>query len=411
MLAVVACLTLVAAAACSSSKSPSSTSRAPASGSAANQTVTIGLITDVTGPAASGGKTSVQGMQAGVVRAAREGYNIKYVVGDSGTNPATVLASAQKLTLQDHVAAVVSVSAVLAFGAAPFLTQQGMPVVGAGEDGPEWLTARNMFSVYGAQDTTKVSTITGQVFKMLGATTIGALGYSISPTSAEAAKGGAVSAVAAGLKAPYVNAQFPFGSTNVQPVALAMKAAGVDGVTAPIDSNTSFALISALRQVGVPLKVALLATGYGGDLLQAGPGALQTAQDVYFYTSFEPFEMNTPATQQFQKDLQAVGVTSDATYAEYSAYTSVEFLVQALKAAGPNPSHQALINAMSGINAWDATGLFDGHTINPSDRGGPTGTNNCIFVTKLSGSTFQLVPNMDPICGTNIPGASVSANS
>jgi len=426
VLGALVCAVVVMAACSSSSKSSQSSSTATGStatsssapgsssattGTAANQTVTIGLIADVSGPGASGNKTAVQGVQAGVVYAARHGYTIKFVVGDSGTSPATVLAAAQKLVEQDHVSAVISVSAVLAFGAAAYLTRQNVPVVGAAEDGPEWLTATNMFSTYGALDGTKVPSNIGQLFKMLGVTTVGALGYSISPSSAEAAKSAVVSAEVAGLKAPYINAQFPFGGTNVQPVALQMKADGVDGVTAPIDANTSFALITALRQVGDPLKVALLATGYGGDLQQAGPGALQAAQNVYFYTSFEPVEMHTAATEQLLKDLTAAGVTTEPTYAEYSAYTSVALLVEGLQAAGPNPTHQALINALQGVTNWDATGLFDGHTIVPGDRGGPTGVNNCIFVTKLSGSTFQLVPGADPICGTIIPGKTVSASS
>jgi ABC-type branched-subunit amino acid transport system substrate-binding protein len=343
-------------------------------------------------------------VEAGIVRAAREGYHIKFVVGDSGTSPSTVLSAAKKLVEVNHVAAVLSVSAVLAFGAAQFLTQQGVPVVGAAEDGPEWLTSKNMFGVYGALDPTKVPAFEGQLFKMLGATNIGALGYSISPSSSDSAKGAIVSAEAAGLKGGYLNAQFPFGSTNVAPVALAMKAAGVDGVAAPIDSNTSFALISALRQVGDPLKVALLATGYGGDLLQAGPGALQNAQNVYFYTSFEPVEMHTAATEQLQNDLKAAGVTTEPTYAEYAGYTAVEMLVEGLKAAGSNPTHQALISALGGITNWDAAGLFGAHPINPAVRPPAVG---CVYVTKLSGSNFQLVPNADPICGGNLPGKSV----
>jgi hypothetical protein len=34
-----------------------------------------------------------------------------------------------------------------------------------------------------------------------------------------------------------------------------------------------------------------------------------------------------------------------------------------------------------------------------------------VYVTKLSGQNFLLVPNADPICGTEIPGKSVSASS
>jgi len=364
----------------------------------------------VTGLGASGTKTSVEGMAAGVVLAKRDGWTLKYIVADDATNPGTALTSAQKLVDQDHVAAIIPVSSVL-FGGANFLTAQNVPVIGVATDGPEWLTAKNMFSTYGAQDETKVSTVLGQLYKMLGATKIGAVGYSISPSSSEAAKGGAASAVAAGLQAPYVNAQFPFGSTNVQPIALAMKNDGVDALVAPLDANTSFALVTAMKQLGDPFKAAVLATGYGGDLQQAGADAEQVAQGVYFYTSFEPAEMHTAATDQIVKDLAAVGVTSDPTYAEYSAYTSVGMLLQALNATGPNPTHAALISALANITSWDALGLFDNHPINPSDRDGPTGTNNCIFVTRFVGSAFQLVPGADPLCGTNIPGKTVSASS
>jgi ABC-type branched-subunit amino acid transport system substrate-binding protein len=407
ILAGAACIAIVAAACSSSSKS--STSSSTTSGSSSH-TITVGLITDVTSLGASGNKTSIQGLEAGAVMAARNGWTIKYVVGDDATNPGAALTAAQKLVDQDHVSAVIAVSAVL-YGGTTFLTQQNVPVIGAAEDGPEWLTAKNMFSVYGALDTTKVTTIYGSLFKMLGVTKLGAVGYSISPTSAEVAKGGAVSVVQAGLQAPYVNAQFPFGSTNVQPIALAMKNAGVDGLIAPLDANTSFALISAMKQLGDPFKAAVLSTGYGGDLQQAGPQAEQVAQGVYFSTSFEPGEMHTAATQQIQKDLNAIGVTTDPTYAEYSAYTSIGMLVQALNSTGPNPSHAALVGALSNITNWDALGLFDNHPINPSDRNGPTGSNNCVFVTRLVGSAFQLVPNMDPLCGTVIPGKTVSASS
>jgi branched-chain amino acid transport system substrate-binding protein len=133
------------------------------------------------------------------------------------------------------------------------------------------------FSVTGALHTNLVATTQGQFFKMEGVTSLGSLGYSIAPASAEAAKGVGESAKAAGIKVGYVNASFPSGSTNTSPVALAMKSAGVDGATASVDPNTSYALIAALKQVDTSLTAFLLPTGYGGDLIQAGPGALQPA--------------------------------------------------------------------------------------------------------------------------------------
>jgi ABC-type branched-subunit amino acid transport system substrate-binding protein len=404
LLSAAAAVVLMVAAGCSSS----STSSGSGGG---GHTYTVGVLTDLTGLAASGNKTVPQGVQAGAVYASKQGYTIKYVVADTTTSPAGALSGAQKLVQQDHVFAVIALSS-LAFSAAPYLTSQGIPVLGGAEDGPEWITSKNMFSVYGPTDTTKVATTYGLFFKNQGATNIGTLGYSIAPSSAESAKSAAVSAQAAGLQAGYVNANFAFGSTNVQPVALAMKSAGVNGMTASTDPNTAFALVTALRQAGADVKVALLATGYGGDLQQAGPGALQAAQNVYFLSSFEPIEMNTAATQQFQSALKTIGITSDPTYAEYVGYTSIALLVQGLQGAGSSPTQASLIKALSGITNFNAAGLFGSHTLNLGVRtGAALGVDNCIWVAKLSGSTFQVVPGAIPICGSIIPGKTVSPSS
>jgi ABC-type branched-subunit amino acid transport system substrate-binding protein len=401
--AAVAAVALVAAACSSSSKSSSS---------GGGKTYTVGILTDYTGPGSSSNKTSVQGVQAGGVLAKRNGYTINYVIGDTGTSPSQALSAAQKMVQQNHVFAIIAVSA-LTFSAAPYLTSQHIPVLGVAEDGPEWMHSANMFSAFGPVDTTKVATTFGNYFKMEGVTSLGSLGYSISPSSAEAAKGAAASAQAAGLKSGYLNANFPFGSTNVQPIAISMKNNGVNGVTASVDPNTGLQLITSFRQLGGNLKAALLPTGYGGDITQAGPGGIQAAQGVSFLTPWEPVEMNTPATRQFQADLKTgPGITTDPTYAEYAGYTSTIMLVDGLKAAGSNPTQASLITALSGIHNWNAGGLYGSRTLDLGQRQGfVLGVDNCFYVTKLQGSTFQLVPGATPICGDVVPGKTVSASS
>ncbi len=401
LLALVAVMGLVAAAC-------SSTSRASAGN---GNTYTVGVLTDLTGPAASGNKTTPEGVKAGVYYAKDQGYTIKYVVADTQSSPTGALSAAQELVEHDHVLAVIAVSS-LTFLASTFLTQQHVPVIGAAEDSGEWVTSTNMFSVFGPEDASKVATTTGQFFKMEGATNIGTLGYGISPQSADAAQGAAVSAQYAGIKAGYVNANFTFGSTNVQPIALAMKSAGVNGMTAEVDPNTGLLLVTALRQAGDDVKVALLPTGYGGDLVQAGPGALSAAQDVYFISTFEPIEMHTAATEQFQKYLKDAGISGDPTYAEDDGYTSVAMLVQALKAAGSKPNQAKLITALSGIKSFDAAGLLGSHIVDLGERVGlPAGPDSCEYFTKLSGSAFKLVSGADPLCGSLIAGKIVSAPS
>jgi branched-chain amino acid transport system substrate-binding protein len=393
----------IAAAACSSSGGSSSSNN-----SSSGKAYKIGLLVDLTGLAASGNKTAGNGVKAGIAAAKAAGYNLTFVTADTASSPAGALAAAQKLVNQDHVDVVIANSA-LAFAAAQFLGQNGMPVIGFPEDGPEWQTAKNMFAVIGALHTDKVATTFGEIFKNGGATNIGTLGYGISPTSSQSAKGAAESAKAAGLKAGYVNANFAFGSTNVQPVAIAMKNKGIDGVTMSVDPNTSYALIDALRNLGVKLKVAYLATGYGADTSQAGPKTLQSAQGVYFSAPYQPVEMKTPATQRFQQYLQQTGTATAPTFAEYNGYVSVLLLDEGLKAAGSKtPSKTALITALSGVTSFTADGLFGDHPANPNDRTTVVaGPDNCLYVTKFNGTAFDLVKNEDPICGTIVPGVTV----
>jgi len=406
LLVAIAAVAMVVAGCSSSSKPASSVSASSASA----PTYTIGVLTDLTGLASSTELSVPLGVKAGVGLANSEGYNIKYVVADAATSPTGALAAAQKLVYEDHVFAVIAVSA-LTFSASSFLAAHGIPVIGASVDGSEWVTSKNMFSIDGTENFNKVYDVYGKFFKMEGVTNLAALGYGISPSSALSTKGTAASAEAAGIKVGYLNAAFPFGSTNVGPVVLAVKNAGSNGFYAGVETGTSFSLITSLRQQGVQMKAVLLPIGYGGDLLQGGPGAQQAAQGVYFIVSYEPVEMRTAATERFQKALKTyAGVTGDPTFNEYLAYLSVDGFVTGLKAAGAHPTQASFITAMLGINSYNADGLLGSHTLGfgLSQRGQNAGADNCSWITVFSGESFHLVPGADPICGSVIPGKTVS---
>jgi branched-chain amino acid transport system substrate-binding protein len=265
-----------------------------------------------------------------------------------------------------------------------------------------------MFSVYGIPKTTLVNTGDGLYFKSQGVTNLAAVGYAISPSSAESAEGAGVSAQHAGIKVGYVNAAFPFGSTNVAPIALAMKAAGINGLTMSTDPNTAYALIDQLKLDGVKLKAVLLATGYGSDVTaQASPAEAQAAQGVSFEDPYEVMEVNTPATKQFAADIKAAGLKGLPTESMYNAYVSVGMLMQALKAAGKNPTNTELVSQLTKIHTWDALGLFGSHPIDLANRTNYSG--GCFWIGKLEGKSFDLVPGAEPLCGKTIPGATVAA--
>jgi branched-chain amino acid transport system substrate-binding protein len=408
-LAAVMAVGLIAAS-CSSSSKSSQSSSLGSSGKNSGKTVTVGVITDLSGPGSNTGDTTEPGIKAGIGVAKEEGYNIKYVMADTTTSPVGALDAAKKLVQQDHVFAVLLIS-VVGFGAANYLAQQGIPVVGANVDGPEWLTQKNMFSIFGYEDYTKIQTTLGQFMKARGVTSLASLGYGIEPSSADVAKGWAISAQMQGIKTGYLNTQLPFGDTNFGPEAIAMKNNGVDGLITAIVTNSSFAIINALRQEGVQLKVAALPTGYGGDLTGGGPGAEQSAQGVYFTVGAEPVEMQTAATKKLMNALKNYGsVNTEPTLSEYLGYLAVDGVVTGLKAAGANPSQAQFINTMLGIDKYSAQGLYGGHTISftMASRGQTAGADNCLWVVRFQGTTFHLVPGAEPLCGTQVAGKTIN---
>jgi branched-chain amino acid transport system substrate-binding protein len=362
---------------------------------------------DFTGAASADSKDMPLAAKARIGLAATQGYDLKLYTADTQSTPAGALSAAQKLVEQDHVFAVIAISD-LTFGAASYLSSNGIPVLGASFDGSEWNTNHNMFSVFGFADYTKAETSLGEFFKRVGATTIGGVGYQIIPSSADAVKALTPSATAAGLKVGYINADFPLGSTNVGPIVLAMKHAGVDGAAMEIEQNSGFAIVSGMRQEGVPLKAAVYGAGYGSDLLEAGPAALQQAQDGYYQMLYEPVEMHTQATENFQNALKKyAGYTQVPGLNEYVAYLSVDLLVAGLEKAGSNPTQTSLINSLLGITNYDAAGLWGGHTLSMAmnARGvAGAGAGNCIWFPQFKGSKFVIAADINPVCGTVING-------
>jgi branched-chain amino acid transport system substrate-binding protein len=360
------------------------------------------VVTDLTGAASSGFTTDVKGIQAYVNRVnAAGGVNgrkVEFVVGDTTSTPTGALTAVQNLVENDHVFAIVENSSDF-FGAEAFALHAGVPVVGSAIDGPEWTDPKNtnLFAAAGVNNTTDMALAQGQFMKAQGVTRCATIGYSSSVSSQNSATGFIKSCEAAGLKSGYLNNQVAFGTTDVGPIALAMKAAGVNGLYLPVVPNTAFALVFALHQLGVKVKSILLATGYGGDLL-GSPIGVQIAQGVEFATIGAPAEADTTATSQRAADLAKVGVTGPPTFAEQEAYLTMSALVAGLRAAGPNPTQASFIKAMSGITNFDADGLLAPEKINFHDYAPATG---CLWVARLNGKKFFVMPGT-PICAGNV---------
>lgn len=258
-------------------------------------------------------------------------------------------------------------------------------------------------------DYNSVNAAVGQFMKAQGVTTCGAVAYP-DATAAPSAVAVVKSCTAAGLKDGYLNTQVPVGSTDVGPIALAMQKAGVNGIVLPVVVSTGFALLGALKQLGVKLKVALLSTGYGGDLL-ASSAAVQAGQGYMFSSVGQPVEDNTAATQQMKAALAKVGVTTTPTFAEQESYIATAAIVAGLKATGQNPTQKSFMTALRNIHNFNANGLLSPGTVNFSNfnqNAGGAGAAGCIFAAQLEGTKFIPVKET-PLCGQAIPGLTTRA--
>jgi branched-chain amino acid transport system substrate-binding protein len=413
----VAALATVAtmAAACGSSSSGGNTpsggsSSTGGSTASSNTPIKVGVITSLTGTASSGFLGTEAGVKAafGAINASGgvAGHKLTYEMLDDTSSATGAAAAATKGIQQDHDFALLSVSSSF-YGAFSVATKAKEPVVGSGFDGgPEWLDIKDnptMFDVEGGVDYSTAPSTWGDAMKIMGVTKATALGYIESPSAAQAAEGGVASAKAAGL-ATVPATEVHFGTTDVGPQVLALKAAKIDGIYMPVVPNTGFAVIGGLAQAGVPLKGAILATGYGGDLLQSKQ-AVAAGQGDYMATADAPVELKTPGTMKLQASLASyASYTGIPTFSQYQGYMTASAFVYGLGLAGANPTQASFVTALRGAT-WDSNGLQKPvNFATPGGIGAGMGPGNCIYLPQLKGSKFILNPKLNPICGTVLPG-------
>ena len=371
--------------------------------------IRLGLLTALSGGYSSGFVRAENGVKARLElensKGGVNGHKLTYTTADDTSTPDGAAKAVRKLTQQDKVFGIIDASPVF-YGAAPLTKQAGVPVTGASFDGsPAWLdkSYTNLFDAYGYGDPDKVFTTYGTFFKNEGATKVAALG-NVSPSSSSAAAGVVIAAEKAGLQRGYLNTKLQPGTTDVGPIVLAIKNSKSDAVYMAVPPATAFAVIAGLRQAGVQLKSSVLATGYGGALLQS-EAAVAVGQGINFGSAFTPIEANTPQTKQFTEALaKYADDTAPADFGAYVGWVTADLFIHGLKQAGKNISPKSFIDNTR-KSTWDGAGMakpIDYSNIKNSTPGlGPDG---CINLLKLTGKKFVPIEGASPICGEEIPG-------
>jgi branched-chain amino acid transport system substrate-binding protein len=373
--------------------------------------IKIGYIFSKAGLAGSTFENAGNGFDARIkAQNAKGGVNGRKIavttVDDSGS--VNNLVAAQGLVQNDNVFAVVN-NSPFAFLGYRFLLDNGVPMLGGGYDGAEYgqpgnekliSILGNASPVYGAQY--KPGFV--QLMKKKGATKVGTVSYGASASSTAAAKNLQKYTVPkAGLEAAYTNTTVDFGTTDVGPLVLGMKNAGVDAVYLPLVLSTNLAIIQTAAQNNLKFKLAVLATGYGQSLLDQ-PAAQTIGPEVLFAQGWAPVELKTAATKQFVADVtKYTSFRGVPDFGVYTGYLAADLLIKGLQAAGKNLTRDGYITATKGLDTWDAAGLGC-EPVDVSAQGFGTAPKTiCSWYLQIKNGKFVLYPTKNSIKGTLIP--------
>lgn len=156
--------------------------------------------------------------------------------------------------------------------------------------------------------------------------------------------------------------------------------------------------MSTARAAGLPLR-AVAPLGYDPSLLaKLGPALV----GLVVYLSFAPFELNTPAHQQFLTAMRTYTPYTEQPQQEAAVYgwLAADLFLRGLDGAGACPSRQAFIDSLRAVRNYDGGGLLPAPVDLTTNRNQITG---CYSFVQVSQDGTRYVP-MQPTtrCGGSV---------
>ena len=372
-------------------------------------TITVGLLTDLTGAAASTFGDTADGVNARFfLQNSQGGVNgrmLKLATADTTSSPVGAQTAAEVLVAQKAVFGVIAVSA-LTFGGAGYLHAAGIPVVGSALDGPEWYMEpnTNMFNIEGASSPHYPSyTTEGEFYQSLSVHRIGFVADD-TPSSARGVKQTSNSIRSAGLRI-CADIVVPLGAVDFTGNALKIKGAGCDAVECSCLLRTALALATALQDTGVHLSM-LFDAGPAQELL-ASPASIKASTGAFFpvetYYSGPASAFFLNALKQF--DPHYTGGLPDLGVID--GWQAADLFIKGLQVAGQNPTRQSYVANLRQVSGWDANGLRDSPvSFSPFGR---APAQFCLLYLSVENSQFTNYPASGKLyCGTLIPNSNAS---
>lgn len=200
------------------------------------------------------------------------------------------------------------------------------------------------------------------VAKLVGAKSVGVLGYGISPNSKQAAANARAtierySAQIGGTKVGYFNDGIQYGLPNgIGPEVTAMKDANVDLIVTAMDLNAEKVLAQEMKRQGIRDKAVIFHANLYDQAFVKAAGDLFVGD--YIQAQFRPFEASpNEASKLYQQYMQKQG--KPMTEVSMVGWIIADLAYRGLEAAGPEFSREKVIDATNKLTAFTAGGLTE----------------------------------------------------
>jgi branched-chain amino acid transport system substrate-binding protein len=368
-------------------------------------TIKIGILSDLSGGAASTFETTPGAVEGYFKMINKEGgidgRKIIWAVADTQSSPTGEETAAKDLIETQHVFAIAENSAQF-FAAAPYLHQAGIPVTGSSLDGPEWYEQpnTNLFEIGGNNSPKEPAYTDGGFWKSIGAKKISYVESNV-PSSISAGVDTYDAIRKDGLQA-CDQTVVPLGAVNFTTYALSFKNDGCDAAECSCVLSSSLAMSTALRQEGLTNVKIIFAAGPSSDVTQSAQDEA-AAQGAYFPGSTYSTPQDKAWLAELKKyDSQYKGGTPDL--GALDGWPAANLIVEGLKVAGKNPTRQSFITNLRKVTNWTDGGLAL-TPINFVHFGQAPPTECGTYVQFENGKYVPYPRSGKPFCGKLIPGS------
>ncbi len=332
--------------------------------------IKVGNVSQITGLVPGFAQTSVNGVKAyfNMVNNAGGvcGRKLTLLTADDRFQSATNRSETEKMA--DQVIALVGNLSVVDDGGAPILDAKGIADLSIATTAPR-IQAKNNFSPNPIDPTPNVGNGLVPIleyFKSTAGIHTPAIFYQDVATGVNQANS---------YKIDFQRAGIPVSDDNVYPVAPtatnfntqanAMKQKGVDFVITVAEVNAMSNLAKAFESVGYFPKVPFYgAQVYGQKFLQLAASAAEgTTVGLIFAI---PEETNNPAMDAFKTWYARTAPGADADFFALASWVAADMFVNALRAAGPDPTQATIVEQMSKVTSYNGNGIVA--NINPAQK-------------------------------------------